>query len=311
MSDRENGDAAMDSRLRGNDGGHPTEARKHGEQRREFGLLAAIVVASPVLVGVGYSVLGALGVAGPGADGLGMRHVQSVVADGATWRGLLWSLWIASASTAIAAVLAMAVATVFRGGRVSDRLVRFMALGPLPVPHVVAALCGLLIFSQSGLLSRIAFATGLHSSPADMPALTNDRYGIGLILTLVWKEFAFLALVAFSVIARRGAALEETARSLGAGALQSFRVAVLPALWRGLLPSIVAVFTFVAGNYEAAVLLAPSSPLALPLLTMERFTDSALGVRGEAFVLVLLAMVVSIAGVAAHEWAAGRAEAGD
>ncbi len=288
-----------------------TEARKHGGRAPGVGLLAAIVVASPVLAGIAYSVLGAFGAVGPGANAVGLHHVQAVVADGGTWRGLFWSLWIASASTAIASALAMAVATVFRGVRVGDRLIRIVALSPLPVPHVVAALCGLLILSQSGLLSRIAFAANLISSPAEMPVLANDRYGIGLILALVWKEFAFLALVAFSVIARRGAALEETARSLGAGALQSFRVAVVPALWRGLLPSIVAVFTFVAGNYEAAVLLAPSSPLALPLLTMERFTDSALGVRGEAFVLVLLAMAVSVAGVIAHEWAAERVEVGE
>ena len=132
--------------------------------------------------------------------------------------------------------------------------------------------------------------------------------GIGLIVTLVWKEFPFLALIAFSVIAQRGVALEETARTLGAGALRTFRVATLPVLWRGLLPAMIAVFTFVAGNYEVAVLLAPSSPLALPLLTMERYTDSALVARGDAFVLVLLAIMVSLWGVIAHEWFANRVE---
>lgn len=272
------------------------------------GLLATILVAGPVLAGVAYTMLGALGLVGPGANGFSWRHILVVLADGATWWGLLWTVWIALASTLLATTLAMGTAAVFRAERGVDRFARLVAVVPLAVPHVVAALGALLVLSQSGLLARLAFAANLQTSPSDMPVLTYDRYGIGLILALTWKEFPFLALIAFSVIARRGAALEETARSLGAGALQTFRTATLPALWRGLLPSMIAVFTFVAGNYEVAALLAPSSPLALPLLTMERYTDAALGVRGEAFVLVLLAIAVSICGVVAHEWTANKVE---
>ena len=283
-----------------------TETRRHGEGRQRLGLLVGLLVAGPVIAGVIYAVLAALGVTGPGASGLTLRHIENVLSDRVTWIALLWSVWIAFASTALATILAIAVATLFRGARGGDRFARLVAVVPLPVPHVVAALCGVLILSQSGLLARLAFAAGLHASPADMPELTNDRYGIGLIMALTWKEFSFLALVAFSVIAGRGAQLEETARSLGAGALQTFRVATLPLLWRGLLPSIIAVFTFVAGNYETAALLAPSSPLALPLLTMERYSDSSLDVRGEAFVLVLLATALAFCGVALHQLASDR-----
>ncbi|MEO5904770.1 MAG: ABC transporter permease subunit [Gemmatimonadaceae bacterium] len=279
-----------------------------GGRRGASGLIVAIVVSSPVLAGIVYSILGALGVAGPGADGMSLRHFQVVLGDSATWRSILWTVWIALASTLAATILAMGAAAIFRAQQGVDRFARLVAIVPLAVPHVVAALCGVLILSQSGLLARLAFAASLQSSPADMPALTSDRYGIGLIIALVWKEFPFLALVAFALIAQRGVALEETARTLGAGALRTFRVATLPALWRGLLPAMIAVFTFVAGNYEVAVLLAPSSPLALPLLTMERYTDSSLAARGDAFVLVLLAIMVSLWGVIAHEWFASRVE---
>jgi len=198
-----------------------------------------------------------------------LRHMQVVLADSGTWWGTLWTVWIALASTTLATVFAMGTAVALRAERGVDRFARLAAVMPLAVPHVVAALGAVLVLSQSGLLARLAFAANLQTSPSDMPVLTQDRYGIGLILALTWKELPFLALIAFSVIARRGPALEETARSLGAGALRTFRAATLPVLWRGLLPSSIAVFTFVAGNYEVAALLAPSSPLALPLLTMD------------------------------------------
>ena len=274
-----------------------------GASRR--GLLAALIVSLPVLVGVGYSVLAIFGLTGPGANGLSSARL-AVLREPVVWTGLAWSLWVAAASTGIAAAGAVLVAALFRGGARSDRTARLLAVLPLPIPHLAAAVAGLLLLGQSGLLSRLLFAFGLLSSPGEMPALVYDRAGLGLILTLAWKEFSFLALVAFSVVATRGERLEEVARTLGARPAAVFRRVTWPLLWRGLLPTVVAVFVFVASTYEATAVLAPSDPLALPLLTLERYTDADLSRRGDAFVLVLLGMAVSLLAVAAHEWARSR-----
>jgi len=270
------------------------------------GLLAALAVALPVLIGLGYSVLASLGFTGPGAAGFEPGRVAAVLREPVVWSGLAWSLWVAAASTAVAAAGAVLVAVLFRGGGRGDRAARLFALLPLPIPHLAAAVAGLLLLGQSGLLSRLLAALGLLSSPSEMPALVYDRAGLGLILTLSWKEFPFLALVAFSVLATRGGRLEEVARTLGATPVAVFRRVTWPLLWRGLLPATVAVFVFVASTYEATAVLAPSDPLALPLLTLERYTDADLSRRGDAFVLVLLGMAVSLLAVAAHEWARSR-----
>ncbi len=275
-----------------------------GTSRR--GLLAALIVALPVLVGVGYSALASLGLTGPGAAGFESARLVSVLREPAVWAGLAWSLWVAAASTAVAAAGAALVAALFRGGAGRDRVARLLAVLPLPIPHLAAAVAGLLILGQSGLIARLLASLGLLSSPSEMPPLVYDRAGLGLILTLSWKEFPFLALVAFSVVAARGERLEEVARTLGAKPAAVFRRVTWPLLWRGLLPAVVAVFVFVASTYEATPVLAPSDPLALPLLTLERYTDADLSRRGDAFVLVLLGMGVSLLAVAVHEWARSR-----
>ncbi|MBA3895211.1 MAG: ABC transporter permease subunit [Gemmatimonadales bacterium] len=275
-----------------------------GASRR--GLLAALAVALPVLVGVGYSVLASLGLTGPGAAGGGAARLAAVLGEPVVWSGLAWSLWVAAASTALAAAGAVVVAAMFRRGARTDRMARLFAVLPLPIPHLAAAVAGLLLLGQSGLLARLLASLGLLESPGGMPALVYDRAGLGLILTLAWKEFAFLALVAFSVVATRGERLEEVARTLGARPAAVFRRVTWPLLWRGLLPAVVAVFVFVASTYEATAVLAPSDPLALPLLTLERYTDADLTRRGDAFVLALLGMAVSLLAVAAHEWARSR-----
>jgi putative spermidine/putrescine transport system permease protein len=125
---------------------------------------------------------------------------------------------------------------------------------------------------------------------------------------LAWKEMAFLAIVSSALLVTRGAAAEEAARTLGASPLETFRRITWPLLWRGLAPAVVAVFVFVAGNYEVAALLAPSDPLALPLLVVQRATDPDLARHGDAYVVSVLLLVIASAAVAVHEWVRARWE---
>lgn len=277
----------------------PSAARARGSGP---GLIAAAVLAAPVAVGVVYCVAGAIGIAGPGASGRpSLDRTVRVLTDPAVVEGTLWILWVAAASTTISTLAAAAIAIAFRSGRGVDRIGRAVAVLPLPVPHLAAAVGGLLVLGQSGLLGRLAFAAGWIDGPGAMPALVYDPLGVGLIVALVWKEIPFLTLVAVSVLATRGDALESTARGLGATPGQAIRRVTWPLLWRGMLPAAVAVFTFVAGSYEAAAILAPSDPLPLPVLTWERFVDAGLDRRADAYVLSLLSLAIAGAAVVAHE----------
>ena len=267
-----------------------------------LGIAAAAILTAPVFVGAGYAVAGALGLVGPGASGRpSLDRTFRVLSEPAVIEGTLWILWVAAASTLLAAVASIGIAVALRGSGRLDGLGRALALLPLPVPHLVAAVAGLLVLGQSGFFARLAFHAGVIEDPSGMPALVYDPLGIGLIVALVWKEIPFLSLVAFSVLGTRGDALEQTARGLGASGRDVLLRVTLPILWRGMLPAAVAVFTFVAGSYEAAVILAPSDPLALPLLTWERFVDAGLDQRGDAYVLALLGLWIAALAVAAHE----------
>lgn len=267
---------------------------------------AALLVATPVLIGIAYSALASVGLLGPGSRGFSTASWASAFNDPQLMRGLGWSLWVASAATALATMAAVVVAALFRPGTRSSGVARLLAVMPLPLPHLAAGVLGVMVLGQSGLLARGAFMAGWIDQPAAMPALIYDQWGIGLIVVLAWKEFPFLALIAFSLLADRGRALEEAARTLGARPRAVFWAVTWPVLWRGLMPAVVAVFAFVAGTYEVTVLLAPSDPLALPLLTIERYTDVGVAKRGEAHVLVLIGLVVGIGAVVLHEAARAR-----
>lgn len=259
------------------------------------------LVALAVAVGVVYALLGALGMAGPGADGFDPGGAVRSLVRPHVWEGVAWSLWIATASTALSSALALFLALAIRGGRAGGRWLRTLVLLPLPVPHLVAAVCGVLVLGQSGLLGRAALHAGWVSTPAEVPALIWDPWGVGLIVSLVWKEVPFLFLVAAAVLTTRGEAAEAEARRLGASSVQVALWVTLPLVWRGMLPGVIAVFAFVLGSWEAATLLGPSDPLALPLQIWEAYTDAALERRAHAYVLTLVGLALALVAVAVHD----------
>ena len=266
----------------------------------------AVWVGAPVLIGAVYALLGALGLVGLDAHGFTTEHVTRVLGAGSTWRGIGWSLATATVATAAATVVSAALAITFRGTRMGDRVARALAAVPLPMPHIVAATLGLLVLAQSGLVARVLYAVGIIHATAGMPALVLDRFGIGYMATMAWKEVPFLSVVAISVIATRGPRLEEVARTLGATPRAVLWRVTVPILWRGLAPAAIAVAIVIAGSFEGAYLLAPSSPLALPLLTYERYRTIDAARRADAYVLVLLGLTLAALAVAVLEWVRAR-----
>ena len=269
----------------------------------------AVLVAMPVLIGVLYAVLGAFGLVGLDAHGFTTTHVTSVLGAGSTWRGIAWSLATATVATSAATIASTALAIAFRGTRFTDRVARALAAVPLPMPHIVAATLGLLVLGQSGLVSRLLYALGVIHSAAEMPPLVLDANGIGYMATMAWKEVPFLTVVAISVLATRGPRLEEVARILGATPREILWRVTVPVLWRGLAPAAIAVAIVIAGSFEGAYLLAPSSPLALPLLTYERYRTIDAARRADAYVLVLIGLALAILAVSVLEWARARWDA--
>ncbi|MGE3177464.1 MAG: ABC transporter permease subunit [Vicinamibacterales bacterium] len=260
------------------------------------GLLAALFVAAPVAIGALYSLAAALGLLGAGATGFTLDAFGRVLSSGATWRGVAWTIATAGAGTVIAAAAACAVALRLHATRAGQTL----AALPLAVPHVAAALAALLMFGQSGLLSRLSLAAGLTAGPSEFPPLVYDAAGVSLVLAFAWKEMPYLTLTAAAVLASEGAPLAEVARTLGASPRQAFWRVTWPRLWRGLAPAVLAAFAYLVGQYEMPALLAPSDPVPLSLLTYERSIDPMLARRAEAHVLALLALALSTAVVLLH-----------
>jgi putative spermidine/putrescine transport system permease protein len=189
-----------------------------------------------------------------------------------------------------------------RGRRATTFIYQFN----LPIPHIVGGVAMLLLLSQSGFFSRIAFALGLTESPADFPPMTNDPLGIAIIAEYVWKETVFIGVVVLAALAGGVAEYEDLARTLGASRWKRFWHVIVPFITPAIVSTSIIVFAFSFGAFEIPFMLGQPFPAALPVLAFRAYTDVDLNSRPEAMAIsVVIAGVVAVL-VFIYTWVSRR-----
>ncbi len=272
--------------------------------------LAVIVVL--FIGGLGYGTLVSLGWQPRiGQTELSLQAYRSILFSeqhaAIFWTGLLLSVWVSAASTFLAVVLAIAAALVLRRTFVGKRASTFLFQFNLPVPHVVAAIGILFLFSQSGLLSRVGAQLGIINSPGDFPIVVRDRYGLGIILSFVWKEVPFVGVIVLAILQSLGADYEDLARGLGANRWQRLRYVVLPLILPGTLSASILVFAFTFGSFEVPAILGVRFPRALPVTAVRFFRDPDLNARAEGMAISMIIAFLAFVLVICYAWLSRRA----
>lgn len=237
---------------------------------------------------------------------LSVDAYRALWTDPAVRASLALTARIAVLPTLISAALGVAAALLIRRLGRSRSWVTGIFQANLAVPHLVGALCMLLLLSQGGVLSRLSHAAGLTAGPADFPALTNDRFGWAIIAEYVWKETPFLAVLALAALGRGVDELENAARVLGARSWQRLVYITLPVLLPAITGGSLLVFAFAAGSYEVPYLLGRPYPATLPVVSFQYYNATDLTSRPEAMAVAVLIAALTCAVAALYLTAAAR-----
>ncbi len=229
------------------------------------------------------------------------------------WRGLLFSLYVSTVSTILAAACALIVIMAWserlRAASSYTRRLMTVLNVHLSFPHLVWAVGLSLLLAQSGVLARIATLLGWIDAPADFPIVIRDRWGIGIILHYVTKETPFLLLVMLGSLQSQPTAYQVVAENLGATRWQRLRYITLPMVLPSLLAGSLLVFAFVFGAYEVPAVLGVRFPEMLSVVALDFFLDPDLHSRAEGMAIsVIMAVVVLVVAGLARRLA--RREAG-
>jgi len=139
---------------------------------------------------------------------------------------IIFTLLIVLVSTALIAVLAAAIGGYLVLGRHPGAVaaLKWLYRWPLFVPFIVAAQCMRSFLAKNGMFNNTLDALGL----VDVGTLGGLLDWRGVIVTFVWKETPFVALLvagAMAVLDRSGI---EAARNLGAGGMRILCEIIVP-----------------------------------------------------------------------------------
>jgi ABC-type spermidine/putrescine transport system permease subunit I len=228
--------------------------------QRAFGLLlvapALALVTALFLVPLGYSVASALT---PPGGGIGLDNF--VKAYELYSGDILYTIFIVVTSTALTGLIATAIAGYLTMGETPWLVggLAWLYRWPLFIPFIVAAQCMRTFLAKNGLANNTLVASGLIDA-ADTVSLLDWR---GVIITFVWKQAPFVALLLAGAMASIDRATIEAARNLGAGRLRCLVEIVLPQVAPTLMVGLILSFVTMLSVLSVPLMVAGSQPTML------------------------------------------------
>ncbi|MDQ0971151.1 putative spermidine/putrescine transport system permease protein [Neobacillus niacini] len=224
------------------------------------------------------------------------------------YRSLIFSLGISLVATVLAALIAVILALWLRKYVSQGGWLHFLLQFNLPIPHVVGAIAILILFGQSGLISRLAYWAGIIQQPSQFPIWVTDQFGIGIVLEYVWKEVPFIAVSVLSILKSWTVPYEKQLQLLGANRWQRWRFATFPFMLPALLSSSIIVFAYTFGSFEVPYILGSVSMPTLPILAYQAYLNPDLSYRPEAMAINTIITIISMILIILYiKWGGGYA----
>ncbi len=246
---------------------------------------ALAVVAALFLYPLGYSLVAAFTEGGA----ISLAHFAKSFELYST--DIVFTLMIVIVSTALIALVAIAIAGALTLGETPWLIAALKALyrWPLFIPFIVAAQCMRTFLAKNGLMNNTFVAIGVIE-PLQATSFLDWR---GIVVTFVWKQAPFCALLLGGAMAAIDRSTIESARNLGAGKLRILFEIVLPQVARTLMVALVLSFVTMLSVLSVPMMVAGSQPTMLTVDMAFRInaygdyaTANALGVISYAMTAV-------------------------
>jgi putative spermidine/putrescine transport system permease protein len=264
-----------------------------------------VLFAGPLL----WSMAGSLGLDG-GLGKFTLDHYLQVFVRPSLRYGLMVSIYYGIVPVLSSLLLAVPLALLLR--RHFPGRVWFNGLYKLPmaIPGIIAALMLMTLAERGGFVDRLIAPLGLS-----LPALVRDSWGIGVIITLVWKQLPFMTLVIAGAFAAIPQDLTSVARSLGANRWNTLIWVELPLALPGISAAVLLTFIGSVGAFAIPDLVGPALPKPLSVHLVAEFGSGnlplvyAIGMLLAAFAAAVLIGYYALSNRAMH-LVAGKSPAG-
>jgi putative spermidine/putrescine transport system permease protein len=225
----------------------------------------------PLCGGLLYALAYSTGVIGALSEGWSLRAWEVLLNDGSLWRALALSTVISAVVVLLATAVALLILLLLRPQLERPAIRRALHL-PLVLPPMVAAMLSFQWLGSSGMLARMAVAAGWIKDAQAFPALINDPWYIGVILTLTLMTFPVLLLLLLNHFQQANLAqMSQLAATLGASNRATAWRVVAPVLLRRIQPVLFLYWVLLFGVFEVPLLLGRQNPAMISMFIHQKF----------------------------------------
>ncbi|WP_168220507.1 ABC transporter permease [Azospirillum thermophilum] len=171
---------------------------------------------------------------------------------------MLFTLAIVLLSTLLVALLAVAIGGYLTLGenRTAVAVLRWLYRWPLFIPFIVASQMMRSVLAKNGLMNNALIGSGIIE-PLQAASLLDWR---GVVVTFVWKQTPFVALMVAGAMASLDRSTIEAARDLGAGRLRILAEIVVPQVRPTLVVGLILSFVTMLSVMSVPMMINPNSP---------------------------------------------------
>lgn len=227
-----------------------------------------------------------------------LEYYREVIYSKEFYESLIYTIKINSIASIFAFILTIGVLfLVFiskRRGYFHTKFFQRVIEAPVFVPYLVSAYGVLLLLMRRGILNKILFKIGIISSIDDFVILTNDRYGVGIILTYVWKALPFMTMMTLPIVFRIDKKWDSLGKIYNLSDITFFKKIVFPLVFPTLSISFFIVLTYLFAAFETPYILGVTHPRVLSVLVFDTYTKGSLDMRGKIMVMNILISSISL-----------------
>ena len=251
---------------------------------RTFFVLLVVFLYAPIVVLVVFSFNDSVVISFP-LSGFTLRWYEQFLSNPSLVRALRTSLTVATLSSAITVALGVLASVVIVRRRFAGKpAVSALLLSPLVIPYVVFGISLLVLFR---MIDRVL-------APTFGVVVGVGIHAIVIGHVVVSLPYAILTLV--PRLERISVSLEEAARDLGAGTLETFRRVTLPLILPAVVSAFLIAFTTSFDEYAvASFVVGTRATFPIYLYSALRFPNQLPQVIAVAVVVLVLSLAVVIA----------------
>ncbi|MGX6590596.1 ABC transporter permease [Cetobacterium ceti] len=233
-----------------------------------------------------------------GKSGFTLEYYKKVLESRGFYESLFFTSKIAIISGIIAVLISIFVMYIFylnlKYKYVKSQLFQRVIESPLLVPYLIGAYIILIFFMQSGILSLFLEKIGIIDNYKSFPIITNDKFGVGIIITYVWKTVPFILMMGIPVIKRINTRWDSLGKIFNLSDFQFFKKILLPLLFPTLTISFFIILAYFFASFETPYILGVTYPESLAVYVFNIYSRGKLEDRSIVMVINIFISLISL-----------------